>query len=84
MYNFEPVNSSGNRRFNKWQLFWILFAINLIGFATARFYFHAQQEHSKAETEAVDFNNKYGASVHEANTLFTWGIELLQLLRGRN
>ncbi|MBS3914631.1 MAG: hypothetical protein KG003_09030 [Bacteroidetes bacterium] len=83
MYNFESVNSVKPRKYNKWQLFWILFALNILGFATARFYFHAQQDHTKANTEAVDFNNKYGASVNGANTLFGWGLELLHLLRDR-
>lgn len=81
MIIFESVNSAKSRKYNKWHLLWILFALNLIGFATARFYFQDQNEQTKAETEAVDFNNKYGASVHGAHTLVNWGLELLHLLR---
>jgi hypothetical protein len=47
-------------------------------------YFQGQPEGSKAEIEAVDFDNKYGASVEGANTLAHWGLELLHILRGRN
>lgn len=84
MHIFEFVKTAKSRKFSKWQVFWILFVLNLIGFAAARFYFQGQNEHMKADTEALEFDNKYGASVHEANTLFTWGLELLQMLRGRN
>lgn len=84
MYNFENVNSSTRKKFNKWHMIWILFALNLLGFAAAKIYFHRQEQRSKAETETVDFNKSYGASVKHPNTLFNWGIELLRNLRGRN
>lgn len=85
MNNFESVKSGGViKKVNKWHLFWVLFLINLVGFAAARFYFQEQEQGMKADTEVVDFNNKYGASVHEANTLLSWGFELLRLIRGRD
>lgn len=84
MHNFEHVNKDKVRKFGKWKIFWLLFAINLIGFVAAHQYFREQEMNMKAETEATDFNNKYGASVHGTNSLFTWGLELLHLLRGRN
>jgi hypothetical protein len=84
MINFESVNPTQKAKFNKWHLFWILFALNLIGFTAAKMYFNTQNAHSKADTEAVDFKNKFGASVHSANTLANWGLELLHLLRGRD
>lgn len=83
MIIFESVKSGRNRRITKWHLFWILFALNLIGFASAKFYFYEQDEQTKAGTEAVDFKNKYGASVHGASTLVNWGLEMLHVLRER-
>lgn len=82
--NFEIVKNAKSRSFSKWHLFWVLFALNVVGFAAARFYFQEQDEQMKAESKAVEFSNKYGASVKGGHTLFTWGLELLQLLRSGN
>ena len=84
MHKFETVNSAKTRKFNKWHMIWILFALNLIGFATAKLYFGHQGQRAKAETETVDFNKSYGASVSHPNTLLVWGIELIRDIRGRN
>jgi hypothetical protein len=82
--NFDTVKTTYKLQFNKWHLCWLLFALNIVGFAAAKMYFQGQPEGSKAEIEAVDFDNKYGASVEGANTLAHWGLELLHILRGRN
>lgn len=84
MYNFESMNSEQPRKFNKWHMIWILFVINILGYAAAKLYFGQQEQRTKAETETVDFNKSYGASVKHPNTLLNWGLELVRHLRGRN
>ena len=84
MYNFESVNSAKQKKFNKWHMIWVLFALNLIGFAAAKLYFRNQEQGAKAETETVDYPKSYGANVKEPNTLLNWGLELVHILRGRN
>lgn len=84
MYNFESVKSAKQNKFNKWHMIWLLFALNLVGFAAAEFYFRNQDQGAKAETEAVDYSKTYGANVKQSKALFDWGVQLVLILRGRN
>ncbi|GEM_PF-1388188 len=84
MYNFEPVNSAKQNKFNKWHMIWILFALNILGFAAARIYFSNQEQRAKADTETVDLSKSFGANVKEPGTLLDWGLQLVHILRGRN
>jgi hypothetical protein len=84
MYNFESVNSAKQKKFNKWHLIWVLFALNLLGFAAAKVYFKQQNHRVKAETETVDYPKTYGANVKHPGTLLDWSLQLVHFLRGRN
>lgn len=84
MFNFESVKSREKTSMSKWQLILALVVINLLGFIAAQMYFSRQSADSKAETEAVDHQQRFGASVKDAGTMVEWGVKLLQLVRGNH
>lgn len=83
MYNFESVNAANRKKFNKWHLLWVLFALNVLGFAAARLYFNKQDPRAKADTETVEYPKSYGANVGHSGTILEWGLQLMHILRGR-